>query len=153
MSEANETANTETAHEETPNAGSELRDEMKESIHRIWLAGLGAMATAEEEGSKLFRNLVERGETFEGRGKERWEEVKVKVDEVKAKVDERTGKAREKATSTWDSVESRVDDMVASAIRRSGVPTRDEIATLSKRVDELITMVEKLQKDGSAAKA
>ncbi len=31
--------------------------------HKIWLAGLGAVAIAEEEGGKLFKGLVEKGQT------------------------------------------------------------------------------------------
>ena len=46
-------------------------NELKESVHKIWLAGLGAMSVAEQEGSKLFKNLVEKGEQYESRGKER----------------------------------------------------------------------------------
>ena len=38
------------------------------SLHRIWLAGLGALAKAEQEGGdELFLELVERGEEIEAR--------------------------------------------------------------------------------------
>ena len=33
--------------------------------HDVWLAGLGAFAAVEEEGSSMFNNLVERGRTVE----------------------------------------------------------------------------------------
>ena len=45
------------------------QDDARESAHRIWLAGLGALAKAEEEGSKLFKNLVREGERYETAGK------------------------------------------------------------------------------------
>ena len=44
-------------------------DEFRKSAHRIWLAGLGALSAAEEEGSKLFHMLVDRGTEYEAKGK------------------------------------------------------------------------------------
>ena len=38
-----------------------LQDELKESAHRIWLAGLGALAAAGEEGTNVFDRHVDRG--------------------------------------------------------------------------------------------
>ena len=46
-----------------------LQDELKESARRVWLAGLGALAAAGEEGSKMFSRLVERGRDYEGKGR------------------------------------------------------------------------------------
>ena len=42
-----------------------LQDELTEQGHKVWLAGLGALATVEEEGTKLFNRLVDRGQEFE----------------------------------------------------------------------------------------
>lgn len=134
----------------TKTKAKDLQNDLKESVHKIWLAGIGALATAEEEGSKLFNSLVERGESYESKSKKRWEEMR---SEVKSKVDEATDKARGQAGSAWDKVEDRVDEAVSSALHRAGVPTRDEIATLTKRVDELIKTVEKLQDEKKPAAA
>jgi poly(hydroxyalkanoate) granule-associated protein len=114
-----------------------LNDEIRESAHKIWLAGLGAMTAAEEEGSKLFKSLVEKGKTYESKGRE-------VVDDLRSDVEEAVGKARGKAENAWDRFEERSDDLIASAIKRFGVPTREEIATLTKRVEELTKVVEKL---------
>ncbi len=59
-----------------------MQDELKDSVHKVWLAGLGAVAMAEEEGSKFLKNLVDKGEAYEARGKERFDEVKGKVTEI-----------------------------------------------------------------------
>lgn len=115
-----------------------FQSEIKDSAHKIWLAGLGALQAAEEEGSKLFSSLVERGEAFESRGRKRYEDVKDQVEEA-------TGKARDRAESVWEKVEGRLDDAVTSALGRLGVPSRDEIATLTQRVEELTAVVEKLK--------
>ena len=115
-----------------------LQDDLKESVHKVWLAGLGAVAMAEQEGSKFLKNLVEKGEEYEAKGKERFGDVKEKVEEA-------TGKARERAESTWEKVGDRFDEAVATALRRMGVPNREEIATLTRRVEELTAVVEQLR--------
>ena len=124
-----------------------FQGELKDSVNKVWLAGLGALSTAEEEGSKLFKNLVERGEGYEAKNKERVQSV---TDDLKSKIDDATQKARGQAEGSWERVEGKIEEAVASAFQKAGVPTRDEIATLTKRVDELISVVEKLQ-DSKAA--
>jgi poly(hydroxyalkanoate) granule-associated protein len=110
---------------------STIPEDVKDTAHRIWLAGLGALAAAEEEGSKLFSKLVDRGREVESRGK-------VEVDKV-------VGNAKAKAESTWDDLGSKVDDTITAALHRLGVPTREEIHTLTKRVEELNAKVELLR--------
>ena len=55
---------------------------------------------------------------------------------VKSKINETTGKAKDEAEGAWDKVESRIEEAVGAAFQKAGVPSRDEIATLTKRVDE-----------------
>ena len=62
-----------------------LQDDLKDSAHKIWLAGLGALAAAEQEGTKMFNRLVDRGREVESRGKV---DFKEQVGQAKAKVDE-----------------------------------------------------------------
>ncbi len=109
-------------------------DELRDSAHKIWLAGLGALAKAEEEGTKVFHSLVEAGEEFEARGKKRFTLVKGKVKE-----------AREKAESTIEKLGDTFDERVAGALQRLGVPSRDEIQRLTKRVEELTAKVDRLK--------
>ncbi len=116
--------------------------DVKDSAHKIWLAGLGALSAAEEEGSKLFKNLVERGASFENRGREAYDEVK---DNVKETVDSAADEAKQRVGGTWGKVEERLDDAVTAALGRLGVPSRDEIATLTRRVEELTAVVEQLK--------
>ena len=111
-----------------------MYDEVFDSAHKIWLAGLGALAKAEEEGSKVFQNLVEAGEDFEARGKKRFKLVRGKVDEVVEKAEGRI----EKLGDTFD-------DKVAAAVQKLGVPSRDEIKRLTKRVEELTAKVDKIK--------
>ncbi len=118
----------------TKQKAKKLPEEVRESASKIWLAGLGALATAEEEGSKLFKNLVKKGEEVESRGKEEIGRFRDLVTEV-----------RGKAGRAIEGVSDRIDDQVAAALARLGVPSKDEIATLSSRVEELSKLVEKLK--------
>ena len=81
-------------------------EDMRESAHKIWLAGLGALAKAEEEGTKVFHNLVEAGEKFEARGKKQLTLVKGKVQE-----------ARDVAEKEFEKLGGTFDDKVASAVQ------------------------------------
>lgn len=109
-------------------------NDMRESAHKIWLAGLGALSKAEEEGTKVFHTLVEAGEKFEARGKKRFTLVKGKVQE-----------AREAAEDRIEKLGDTFDDQVANAVQKLGVPSRDEIQRLTKRVEELTAKVDKIK--------
>jgi poly(hydroxyalkanoate) granule-associated protein len=111
-----------------------VQEELKDSVHRIWLAGLGALAAAEEEGVKLFNRLVDRGRDVEAKGK-------VEVDKVKAEVE----RMKTRAETTFEDWGGKLDETLTSALHRLGVPTRDEIRTLTQRVEELNAKIEALK--------
>jgi len=119
-------------------ANKKVHEEIKESAHKIWLAGLGALAAAEEEGSKIFNTLVEKGEGYESRGKEELAKVKDKVEG-----------AFGKAEGSWEKLGDAFDERVAGAVKRLGVPSGEEITNLTKRVEELTLKVDQL-KTGTA---
>jgi polyhydroxyalkanoate synthesis regulator phasin len=106
---------------------AELQDKVVDSVRQIWLAGLGAAVLTQEEGSKLFDTLVHKGQEVEKQGNSPVTMLK------------------DKATSTWDTLSQKVDEQVAGSLHRMGVPTREEIATLTRRVDALIVSVDKLR--------
>jgi len=119
------------------------KSDFAESAHRIWLAGLGAMAAAGEEGEKLFATLVDRGAKYE---KKFGAPVEDAGKRVKSTVDD----VRSRAGKTVHGVQKAIDDQVTSALHRLGVPTRSEIAELSDRVEKLTRAVE--SKSPKAAK-
>jgi polyhydroxyalkanoate synthesis regulator phasin len=106
---------------------NELQDKVVDSVRNIWLAGLGAAVLAQEEGSKLFETLVQKGQEIEKQG------------------GSPVTKMKDKAASTWDNLSQKIDDQIASSLHRMGVPTREEISTLTRRVDALIVSVDKLR--------
>ncbi len=113
----------------------EVQTEVVENAHKVWLAGLGAFAAAEEEGSKFLKNLMEKGEEIESKGKEQLEKAKGAATGVKAV-----------AESYWGAIGQTVDDTVTKAFDRIGVPTKDEFKALNKKVNALTKAVENLKK-------
>lgn len=100
-----------------------VASEMKDVTRKIWLAGLGALAAAEEEGTKAFKTLVKRGTSFEERNR--------------PKVHSSVKSAKGKVKTAWDKVGSSFDAQVASVLARLSVPTREEINALNRRLDRL----------------
>ena len=130
--------------ETTTGTEKNTQDELKDSVHRIWLAGLGALAAAEEEGSKLFSRLVDRGRDVESKGKD-------EVDKVGDKVRIEVDKAKAKAESAFEGWGDKLDEKLTAALHRLGVPTRDEIHNLTQRVEELNSKVEHLKPKAAPA--
>ena len=118
----------------------ELQNDIMDSAHKVWLAGLGAVAMAEQEGGKLFSNLVEKGQKLEKKGKDEVEKAKGAVSGMKTV-----------AESYWDTFGRTIDDQVTAVIHRIGVPTKDEIETLTKKVEQLTVAVDNLRTKGAAA--
>ncbi len=105
---------------------------IRKSAHEIWLAGLGALALAEEEGGKLFHALVKRGAGTEAAGRARFEKLIARVKPM-----------REDAGTAIHRVGTGVDNSMAAVLHRLGVPTRREIQGLTKRVEELTHSLER----------
>lgn len=114
-----------------------LRDELSERGREVWLAGLGALATVEEEGTKLYSSLVERGQKFE---EERRAELKEASEKAREKRDEAMAELEEASEET----RSALTNAVNSALERFGVPTRNEVDRLASKVDALSAQVEDL---------
>ncbi len=109
---------------------SHLAATIRDSATNIWLAGLGAFSKAQEEGGKLFEALVKEGEAVQNRASKTAQEA--------------ISDARTKATGTWDKLEQVFVDRVSRALTSLNVPTKNDIDTLAKRVEELTKVATKL---------
>lgn len=105
---------------------------LKESAHDIWLAGLGAFALAGEEGGRLFKQLVKKGEGLEKTNKARI-----------GKLVDRAGEMRGDARRAMTRLAIPLEDGMTGAMHKLGVPTRREIQALTKKVEELTRVVAK----------
>ena len=114
-----------------------FQKDMFDSAHKVWLAGLGTIKTVNDESTELFDRLVSRGRTMESRGKK-------ELDGVRAELKKRTSKATATVEDRVDELGDAIDRQVTTVLHRLGVPTRKEIKTLTRRVEELSTKVDKL---------
>ncbi len=131
-----------------------FQHEVRENAHRAWLAGLGTVSLVEDEGRtlvedgrKLFDDLVKRGRKMETRGKQEMDkagrEAKKEVEGVRGRVE----KGVEQLTGE-------VDKRLTTTLHRLGIPTRNEIRTLTARVEELTARLEgELRKQEAKAAA
>ncbi len=114
---------------------------IKESAQQIWLAGLGAFAKAQEEGGKVFDNLVKEGTSLQRKTQAVAEE---RISEATSRMASMATNISTKASGQWDKLESIFEDRVAKALKKLGVPSAKEIDVLTERIDELNRSVAKL---------
>src|SRR4051812_20838453 len=92
------------------------QDDVREGAHKIWLAGLGALALAEQEGSKLFGELVQRGERYEAdvkpKVKEAVSNAQSAATDVTAQAKKVAESARRVAGDLWGKTSDNLDETV-----------------------------------------
>ena len=129
----------------TEKKSSKLQDELRVSASKFWLAGLGAVVSAQEEGSKLFEELIDKGRDVESKGRA---QVEDELKDAKSRVKERVATVRQKVgdrvAEVGESVSDSFDERVSGVMGRLGVPTRDEIQTLAKKVEDLTAKLDEL---------
>ena len=131
--------------DEKKNARERIPEELKETAQQVWYAGLGALSTAEKEGGKLFRKLVDTGRSLDRKVREELNEgaeegsslfrrfveaserLETRVlDEAEERFGPRFGEARERVEATWTDVESKLKHMVDEAMDRLGGASEEE---------------------------
>ncbi|MFE8071688.1 phasin family protein [Marinobacteraceae bacterium S3BR75-40.1] len=125
-----------TEKQETEN---QLADRIKGSARQIWLAGLGAYTKAEEDAGRFFDRLVREGEDIENKTRGAVER------QVKA-VESRVGEVKNRATESWDRLESVFDQRVSRALQRLGISSHTEILEMRDRIEALEAEVAELKK-------
>lgn len=126
-----------------------LTKTLSESAQQIWLAGMGAFGRAQSEGTKLFEALVKEGLNLEQTARKL---AGGQADAVRDAVETKVGNARERAADTWDRLEKVFEDRVQRAMNKLGVPGRDDLNELSRRVDALTTQLRQSSKPAANSK-
>lgn len=111
-----------------------MSDNVKEQAQQIWLAGLGAFAKAQEEGTKAFEKLVSDGITMQRKVHTTAEE---KLAEATQKATQAAHTLSERATGQWGKLEGIFEERVAKALHSLGLPTAAEMEALHARVAAL----------------
>jgi poly(hydroxyalkanoate) granule-associated protein len=104
----------------------DMSQRMKDSAQHIWLAGLGAFAKAQEEGSKVFENLVKEGS-----------HLQQTTQQAQAKMTEAAEKVGQMASGQMDKLETIFEERVAMALKSMGLPSAEDLAALQARVEQL----------------
>lgn len=107
-----------------------------------WRINSGAAVDkVQEEAGKAMDSLVREG------GKLRDQTLKLageKVEEMKERVDEARGmveNVKTRAVDTLDNLEQLFEERVARALKRLGVPTRDDVRGIAKRLEEMNDLI------------
>lgn len=120
-----------------------------DSVERVWLAGLGAVATTGDEGARLLDTLVKRGTQVDRRLRQRADSLmKTTRADLAERADGTRDLARDAARTlreapadlahrVSDAVESRLDAATRALLDRVGIPTRREMRALERRVEGL----------------
>jgi len=118
--------------DDNTNAGN--ADRVKDSAQQIWLAGLGAFAKMQQEGSKAFEALVKDGAGMQKKTQQAAEET---LAQAQARMSGFANEFGAKAVGQWGKLENIFEERVAKALEKLGVPTRAEVDALRARVAEL----------------
>jgi poly(hydroxyalkanoate) granule-associated protein len=111
-----------------------MSDNVKEQAQQIWLAGLGAFAKAQQDGTKAFEKLVSDGISMQRKAQSTAEE---KLAEATHKATQAAHTFSERATGQWGKLEGIFEERVARALHSLGLPSAAEMQALHDRVASL----------------
>lgn len=111
-----------------------IGDELVHAGTSVFHAGVGVIATTEGQLRETFGQMVDRGKQYE--------------DDDSKLFSRATREARELGRQ----LEERVEKVVAATLNRAGVPGRDEIERLGRRIETLTLKVDELASRQSAVK-
>lgn len=110
--------------------------------HQVWLAGLGAMAKAQEQGSKAMEALLNDGLAFQRKSQA---EAQQRLQEATERLSHLASDFGQNASGRVDKLEHLFEDRVAKALHRLGIPSLLDIQMLSERVAQLESQLQALQ--------
>jgi poly(hydroxyalkanoate) granule-associated protein len=109
-------------------------DQPTHPAQHVWLAGLGAMAKAQEQGSKAIETLVNDGLAFQRKSQA---QAQQRLHEATERLSHMATDFGQQATGRVDKLEHLFEDRVAKALHRLGMPTLLDMQMLTDRVTQL----------------
>lgn len=103
-----------------------------DTTRKVLLAGLGAVALAQDEAESFVKRLVERGEIAEKDGRQLLKDM--------------MEKRKEAAEEMAEGPERDLDVRIERILHRMNVPTKNDINALSRQITALTQKVEELKK-------
>lgn len=112
-----------------------------------------AVGKAQEEAGKLVDALVKEGGKLRDQtlklAEEKMGDVKERVDEIRGVVEG----VKTRATDALDNLEQLFEERVARALKRLGVPTRDDVQGIANRLEEINDRIKALAREERQADA
>ena len=115
---------------------SHAPDSVTPPAQHVWLAGLGALAKAQQEGSKAMEALVNDGLAFQRKSQS---EAQQRLQEATERLSHLTTDFGQSTSGRVDKLEHLFEDRVAKALHRLGMPSLLDIQMLNDRVTQLET--------------
>ncbi|MBP6220828.1 MAG: phasin family protein [Limnohabitans sp.] len=109
-------------------------DSQTPPAQHVWLAGLGAMAKAQEQGSKAIEALVNDGLAFQRKSQA---EAQQRLHEATERLSHMASDFGQQTSGRVDKLEHLFEDRVAKALHRLGMPTLLDIQILNDRIAQL----------------
>jgi poly(hydroxyalkanoate) granule-associated protein len=114
---------------------TEVGGNLLEGLRKILLAGIGAVAVAQEEIEDFVNKLIDRGEIAEKDGRKLVTDV----------MERRRDAMKESTQKATDEIDKRIEGL----LERLNLPTRSEIEKLTTKIGELNAKVDELKKQQS----
>jgi poly(hydroxyalkanoate) granule-associated protein len=145
----NTVASSEMAERRVPDL-DEVQAQATRAAHQVWLAGLGTVALMGQGLASAFNLLVNRGKTLEPLVSSGFSKAKSGVTSAAGglansvrrvpgafKTAERSGEERA------EMAREDLDDRIAEALQRFEIPTKKDFQSLSQRIEDLLSRIEK----------
>ncbi len=116
--------------------GGHSAPSLGESAQQVWLAGIGALARAQAEGSRFFEQLAEEGRGVADAGSD-GKGVASRLEGMRQSVDAAMERTYARAGETWDSLGRVFERRIQQTLRVMDVPTRQDMDLLGARIDAL----------------
>jgi len=117
-------------------------------INQIWMAGIGVVKTAQEEGVKMIRSFIEKGEEFHVKSKDVTESSIHKassilqggVGSVRGKIDDIVASPH---VGLFDKLG--LEDALSAVFKKIGIPTKKELDILTRKIERLSSSVKEIR--------
>lgn len=128
------------SHDTEKQAPESVTEQLRAVVDKAQEEAGKVMDSLAKEGGKLRDQTLKLAEDTVGEVKERVEDVRDMVEGVKTK-----------AADTLDNLEQLFEERVARALKRLGVPTRDDLQGIAKRLEKMNGLIKKMAEDQQAA--
>ncbi|MBS0388363.1 MAG: phasin family protein [Proteobacteria bacterium] len=129
-----------------------VQAQMLEGLHKVWLAGMGAVSKAQHGAPKMFDELVAEGARFQADTRDSAEAaLRGALGSVQQRINAGVTGARGQANEALANLEKIFQTRVHRALAQLGVPSAAEVHALGKRIDALNANIDRLARRPAAA--